>query len=72
MAFKLICDGFQERKLPFRTINLSGTDHMRAEGGFSFRRLAQLVRPFCKAFYLFFSRTEKSIFECHAKLDRVL
>ena len=55
MAFKLICDGFQERKLPFRTINLSGTDHMRAEGGFSFRRLTQLLRPFCKAFYLFFS-----------------
>lgn len=55
MAFQLICDGFQERKLPFRTINLSGTDHTRAEGGFSFRRLAQLLKPFCKASYLFFS-----------------
>ena len=48
----MVCEGFQERKLPFRVINLSGGEHIRPEGGFSLRRLIQLLKPFCKALSL--------------------
>ena len=48
----MVCEGFQERKLPYRVINLSGGEHTRPEGGFSLRRLIQLLKPFCKALIL--------------------
>ena len=53
IAFQMVCQGFQEQKLPFRTIDLSGGEHLKVEGGFSFRRVRQLLRPFCKASFLF-------------------
>ena len=55
IAFQMVCEGFQEKKLPFRVINLSGGEHIRAEGGFSLRRLRQLLKPFYKASFLFLS-----------------
>ena len=56
IAFQMVCEGFQERKLPFRVINLSGGEHTRPEGGFSLRRLIQLLKPFCKALSLVFGQ----------------
>ena len=56
IAFQMICEGFQERELPHRVIDLSGKEHMRAEGGFSLRRLRQLFKPFCKALIFLLGR----------------
>ena len=55
MAFQMVCEGLGERKLPFRLINLSGGEHQKAEGGFSLRRLRQLLKPFFKASLLLLS-----------------
>ena len=52
----MACEGFQKRKLPYRVINLSGGEHIRPEGGFSLRRLIQLLKPFCKALILLFGQ----------------
>ena len=56
IAFQMACEGFQERKLPSRVINLSGGEHTRPEGRFSLRRLVQLLKPFCKALILLFGQ----------------
>ena len=56
IAFQMACEGFQERKLPYRVINLSGGEHTRPEGRFSLRRLVQLLKPFCKALILLFGQ----------------
>ena len=56
IAFQMVCEGFQERKLPYRVINLSGGEHTRPEGRFSLRRLVQLLKPFCKALILLFGQ----------------
>ena len=56
IAFQMVCEGFQERELPHRVIDLSGKEHMRAEGGFSLRRLRQLFKPFCNALILLVGR----------------
>ena len=53
IAFQMVCQGFEERNLPFRTIDLSGGEHLKVEGGFSLNRLRQLLKPFCKASFLF-------------------
>lgn len=55
MAFEMACEGFEERKLPYKVIDLSGSEHLRAEGAFSLRRLVQLLKPFCKALFLLLS-----------------
>ena len=60
IAFQMACEGFQERKLPYRVINLSGGEHTRPEGGFSLRRLIQLLRPFFRALMLLFG--EKNLY----------
>ena len=56
IAFQMVCEGFQELKLPYRVINLSGGEHTRPEGGFSLRRLIQLLNPFFKALILLFGQ----------------
>ena len=56
IAFQMVCEGFQERKLPYRVINLSGGKHTRPEGGFSLRRLIQLLNPFFRALILLFGQ----------------
>lgn len=53
IAFEMVCRGFEEQSLPFKVINLSGGAHLNVEGGFSFRRLRQLFRPFFKGLFLF-------------------
>lgn len=67
IAFQMVCEGFQERELPYRVINLSGGEHTRPEGGFSLRRLIQLLKPFFKALILL-SGKKKSIPQCRSKL----
>ena len=52
----MACDGFRERQLPFRVIDLSGGGHTRPEGAFSLVRMWQLLRPFCKALHLIWGR----------------
>lgn len=47
IAFQMACEGFRERQLPFRVIDLSGRDHTRPEGAFTLSRLRQLIKPFC-------------------------
>ena len=56
IAFQIACGGFKERGLPHRAIDLSGRDHTRPEGGFSLRRMKQLLKPFCKGLPLLFGR----------------
>ncbi len=56
IAFRMVCEGFRERGLPHRVINLSGGEHTRPEGGFSLLRLTQLLKPFCLALALLFGR----------------
>ena len=55
VAFQMACEGFKERMLPFRVINLSGGVHLNVDGGFSLRRFGQLLKPFCTASYMCFS-----------------
>ncbi len=52
LSFYILCEGFRERRLPFRMINLSGGEPIRAEGSFSLRRVGQLFGPFCKVLFL--------------------
>ena len=56
IAFQMVCEGFQERKLPYRVINLSGGEHTRPEGRFSLKRLIQLFKPFFRALILLFGQ----------------
>ena len=56
IAFQMVCEGFQERKLSYRVINLSGGEHTKPEGGFSIRRLIQLLNPFFRALILLFGQ----------------
>ena len=56
IALQIASEGFQERRLPHRVIDLSGRTHTRPEGGLSLRRLKQLLKPFCKALVLLTGR----------------
>lgn len=56
IAFQMVCEEFQERELPYRVINLSGGEHTRPEGGFTLRRLIQLLNPFFKALILLYGK----------------
>ena len=56
IAFQIACEGFEERSLPCRVIDLSGGGHTKPEGGFSLSRLMQLLKPFRRAFVLLFGR----------------
>ena len=56
VAFKMVCEGFRQRQLPFRVIDLSGGSHTRPEGQFSFVRVWQLLKPFQQALTLVWGR----------------
>ena len=56
LAFRLAWEGFQEYNLPSKVIDLSGGEHLSAKGRFSFRRLGQLLKPFCTALVLLSGR----------------
>ena len=56
IAFQTACEGFEERRLPYRVIDLSRGGHTRPEGGFSLVRLSQLIKPFAKGLVLLFGR----------------
>ena len=56
LAFQMAWEGFQENDLPAQIIDLSGGEHLSAEGRFSFRRMGQLFRPFCRGLVLLFGR----------------
>ena len=46
LSFTMLCDGFSERGLPFRVIDISPLDPERRDGSFSWRRVRTLMRPF--------------------------
>ena len=48
IAFQMACEGFRERKIPYEVIDLSGGEHLSAEGTLSLRRVRQLLKPFLR------------------------
>ena len=52
VAFQMVCEGFRQRRLPCRVVDLSGGTHTRPDGQFSLVRVWQLLRPFQQALTL--------------------
>ena len=48
IALQMAWEGFREHGIPCEVIDLSGGEHLSAEGAVSFRRLRQLLKPVLK------------------------
>lgn len=45
ISFRMLCEGFEEKKIPRYVIDISGGDIGRKDGAFSFNRLKHLIKP---------------------------
>jgi glycosyltransferase involved in cell wall biosynthesis len=49
ISFQMLCEGFSERHIPFRVIDISSPSSDRIDGAFSVNRFIGYLRPFLKA-----------------------